>query len=548
MSDERFHPPSPNGDRGTPNSGQPSPEQSEPAGGPSQGQPAPGHSYGGVSASSGPTGQYPGAPSGQSAPSGPSGQYPGAPSGQTSQYPQQYPPNSAPLGYSGASAGSPHTGQYPQRQERGRTVAIISILVVLVLVLVGLGIWWWTSKSSSPESVPGEDSPDAAMTTFVERVNSDDLLAMHESVSPAEKQYTSAILSLMVQYTIGSTGTSMGDSQEALDIIDEYSDELNESMSLSMEVGESTSTEMAEEITVITVTDGYFAVTIDDPELFAQTIDSIAQDISDKEQYESLVKRVTENTEYETFEEAVLGAAEEINESGTFEFSDEPVPFAFVSEENGWYVSPMSSAVANAGKNYFLDESYRAAIEQQGGKFEMPEMKSFDSPEEAGRAFLEEGVTGNVKDLPGYLPLAEARAAALGWYLSGPTRLGFPQQFSDVFRISDVSLTGVEVSDRSTILVMDSFIIRLHPALAGPGAEYRMEDGQIMLPQCPPVDASILTDEEGALLALAAIKDDAGWHVSIGGTFLNAAGVLGANSELQEDADEVIQELTMCGK
>lgn len=529
------------------------PNQSQQPGGANPGHPGAQGSTGPTS-QSGQSGSYP-----QPGPqSGQSGQYPAPGHGQqpSGQYPVpgQYPPAQG-HNPSAASAGSGPSGQYPAPGQpygqapygyqqpprgKGRLIALIAILLTLILVLVGLGVWWWNSKSNGGDNAPGADNADQALEQFVDRFNSGDLVSMKDSVAPAEKQYLSAVSTLVLRSTWDSI--DVGDQDELFDNIAENAEELQDSMEFSLTVDETTTVGLGEGMEAKVITDGHLLIDVVDDQKFAETMEKIVTENFPEEQRQEWEDMLLDS-EYDSLEEAFLDGANDFPIEG--ELDDVGLPLVFVDEEAGWYLSPMTTAAALSSPEFFTDDSLRDEIVSRQGEFQMPEAKHFDSPEQAAAAFFEEGLQGSIMQLPQYLPLAEARPLALIMYLNSDSAFG-AASFRELVQFSDVSFSSIEVSEHSAIAMIESITMTMNPMMTGTGGQFKIADGEFHIPGCQPIDISVLQDEDKPLLAVSVIQDETGWSVSLGATFANISGSIGGNPEVITELEQLGEDFNRC--
>ncbi|WP_054952130.1 hypothetical protein [Flaviflexus massiliensis] len=461
------------------------------------------------------------------------GEYP-----QQSQWPQQVPPPGGP--------GGPNQnwvqGGYPEKKRR--STAIIAVLVVIVLVLVGLGIWWWTGRSSEAEAADGAGSPEEAANLLAERINGEDFTEFYESMSPSEKQYGSALVSLLLSYSWETMSGGTGSDEDMQEFLTDSLDRYTEVVDYSLEIGDMTEVPLMTGMTGISITDGNVQFEITDMDEFGAITADLLTELYTEEQLYAMAGTADE----EELADFVIEAANEAYTGpASFEFSEsEPLVLVMVEEEKGWYVSPIASIVSYMNTDYFVDETERQSYIQRNGEFSLTTPTPSSSPEEATERFIKALSDESITDVLGYLPLAEQRGIGLAIYLADMPEIQ-EVTFGDLMRLSNVATTSVEISDHSALAILDAFLIDFNPALTGTSMQIKLEDEKLTIGTCEPVDVSILLDEDAPVLAFATIHDESGWNVSLIGTFVNAAGAVSTDAENMDDYEELANELGQCG-
>lgn len=465
---------------------------------------------------------------------------------QTGQYEQSghWPQQGGPGGPGGPGypPGQPPQGGYPPK--RSRSTAIIAVLVVLILVLVGLGIWWWVGRSSEAEAADGADSATDATTTLVERVNSGDLTTVYDSISPSEKQYASAMTSILMRYSWEAISTDEPiDNEDAQEDITEALGRYSEVVDFSLEIDQSEEVEIAQGMTAVTVTDGTLSLEITDEDEFAEiTGDLISQMYSDEQ--------IQQNFGVEDADQLTamikVGLQQEGLDNYSADFSEAgPLILVMVEEEKGWYVSPVSSFIAYLNRDYFTDSDYRESFIQRNGEFTMATPEPSSSPEEATERFVDSLSDGSITDSLGYLPLAEQRLLGLAIYLSEVPEIQ-EVSFGELVALSNLTTTSIEVSDHSALTIINSLFLSLNPAVSGTSMQIQIENEQLTVGTCEPVDISLLYDEDHPALAFALVEDGSGWNVSLVGTFFNFVGAVSSNAENVYKYQLLLDEVAEC--
>lgn len=480
---------------------------------------------------------------------GPSG-WPGQPSGidpQTGQFANQPPGSYPPQGQHGGYPGGPGgPGGYPPvmqpRRGRGRSIAIIAVLLVIVLVLIGLGVWWWLGRSDAADSADGADSATAGAELFVERFNGEDFSEIYESVSPAEQQYASAMTTLLMRHSWESGGVDLDEEEareEFFDALGRYS----EVADYELRFDATDEVVLTDTMTAVVVTEGTSSLEITDIDGFADITGDLLENMYTEEQ-------IRRNFAVSSVQELKTMIADELRASDQTEFStdftqENPMILVMVEEELGWYVSPVSSAAAYMNLDYFTDERARDLVIQRNGEFTLATPEKADSPEAAAENFVDALANEPITDALGYLPLTEQRGLGLLLYLADMPEVQ-DISFGELLTLSNFTTTTIEVSDHSALTVFEAFQINVNPALAGQAMEILLEDGQMTIGTCAPVDVSILLDEDAPVLAFSVVDDESGWNVSLVGTALNAAAAGTTAEENMDEFAEVGDELSRC--
>lgn len=463
-------------------------------------------------------------------------------------WPQQVPPQGA--GGAGGPGGPGQNwgqGNYQggQPPKKRRSTAIIAILLVLVLVLVGLGIWWWMGRSSQAEAADGAANPTEAATTLVERVNSGEFTTIYESMSPSEKQYSSALLSILMSYSWEAmsegTDTDTEDAQEALtEALDRYSEVID----YNMEIGSMEEVSLTTGMTGVAITDGSITVEITDVHEFSVITADVVQEMYSEDQLAAMFG-VTDGDELVAQIEQAITEADGAGPHSVDFTELEPLILVMVEEEKGWYVSPISSAVAYVRPDYFTDSDARQSFIQRNGEFTMTTPTPSSSPEEAAERFTKALSDESITDALGYLPLAEQRGLGLGIYLAEAPQIQ-EITFGDLVRLSNIVTTTVEISDHSALTIFDEVLIDFNPALTGSALQIELANEQLTVGTCEPIDASLLLDPDSPVLAFATVHDESGWNVSLFGTLLNAAGAVSTDTTNMAEYENLMNQLNTC--
>lgn len=440
------------------------------------------------------------------------------PAGPVGSYPvQQGTPGNYPPGGGYPPGGYPPGGN---QKGRGRSTAIIATVLVIVLLLVGLGIWWWLSRSNSPDAADGANSPGEAATTFVERFNGEDFSEIYDSISPAEQRYASSLTTLLMRYSWEAGSDTDVDEAEAQEEIREALGRYSEAIDYSMTVDHVEEVALTDGMTAVVVTEGSIELEITDIEQFSEITGDLLESIYTEDQ-------IRRNFGVSGTDELVADLEEELRSSGETEFSGsfsptEPLILVAVEEEKGWYISPISSAVAYMNIDFFTDAGERDSFIRRNGDFTLAAPEPAGSPEEAAELFVDALANEPLSDSLGRLPLAEQRGLGLLIYLSEIPQI---QEISvgDLISLTNLRTTTIEVSDHSALGLLDTLRIDVNPAFSGQAMQIVLEDEQVTIGRCAPIDVSLLMDEDTPLLAFALVEDESGWNVSIIGTLLNAA-------------------------
>lgn len=479
------------------------------------------------------TGQGPYGNTGQSPQTGQFGQHPTG----------QYPPQVQPGGYPGGPGGP---GGYPpvvqQRPGRRRSTAVIAILLVIVLILVGLGVWWWVGRSDAVESADGAESPTEAADLFVERFNGDDFTDIYQSISPAEQQYASAMTALLMRYSWNATGVEL-DEEEAQEEVLEALSRYSEVVDFDIAFNQYDEVELTDTMSAVVVTDGTISFAITDIDEFAEITGDVIEEVYTEEQ-------IRENFGYSSIDELKRILASELRSSDETELEAEftdsaPMILVMVEEEKGWYISPITSGVAYMNVDFFTDDSVRNTFVQRNGDFTLSAPERAETPEAAAENFIDALANEPISELLGYLPLAEQRGLGLLLYLLDEPGV---EQFSigDLILLSNLRTTTIEVSDHSALTLLESLRLDVNPAFSGQAMQIVLEDGQMTIGTCAPVDISLLMDEDAPLLAFAVVEDESGWNVSLIGTALNAVIAATTAEENLEEYSDLADELSRC--
>lgn len=503
--------------QGGPHPGAPyPPQQQSPGHTPPQGAPYPGgYPAGGVTpqGQQGMPGQaFPGmGPQGAEGmpPRGPYGMPPQGPGGVPPQGPGGMPPQGPPP--YGQPPYGPGPGPVPSKRKGGR---IAIIIVVIALILGSLGLWWLTKNKAG--FAAGAKSPEAGLELFEQRINEADYAGLVDLISPEERQYYS---SLFMQAALMQEQGEEGDPERTEEALGGFSEIFNDHVSMEANFDLLDTYTLNEEMTAVAATGSYKFV-IDDPEQF---IDDLFDFLIEQEKAH---ENNPMNIQY--MEMARTEAKDSIAESdngGQLEplvFTEEdPLVMSFVKERGGWYFT--------TGESFLLTGFYddmKAAVDA-GRSLDIPKLdKGFSNPTEASAQMLENLANATPNELLAYLPKVERRFLATALFLDETgevenTTLGA------TIDISGIETTTVEVSDHFAITPITAFSLSMPAFAAGENTKISLSDGKLLISRCAePIDTLGLLGEPNNLLALGTIKDDEGWHVSIGGTVIHVAGAV----------------------
>lgn len=399
------------------------------------------------------------------------------------------------------------------RTGSGRTAIIVGTLATVVVLLIALGVWWGADRSATAGE--GAPTPDKAVTRFVDAMNGELPNAL-DSISPAEQDHVSSLSLLALRYA--PADADIGEDSVYDDIranLERYAEVIEQTMTVDAveEVA------MTESMTAAVVTEGSISVDIVDVEGFAQiTADIVTEPYSD-EQLDDIFGVANTEELAKDIERELRGG----ETSYSRDFTEAEPLILMTVEEKGWYISLAGSVAAQTNTEYFTDADARQEFIQRNGDFTLYSPQRYRSPDEAVEQFVDALSDKPLDDAIGHLPAAEHRGLGLMLYLSAMPQIQ-ELSFGDLVTLSHITTTTIDVSDRSALSVVSSLTLRTNPFITGQAMEIILDDGQLTVGACDPIDVSMF-DRDAPLFAFSVLEDSSGWSVSLIGTIINAAAV-----------------------
>lgn len=443
--------------------------------------------------------------------------------------------------------GGPNQGQwngqgYAPPQRKGRMTAIVVVLAILVAILLGLGIWWWTSKSKIGGVAPGADTATEAVTRFVDSANESDIMGMIEAQSPAEQEYLSAVATIGLRYNWQDL-----DEGSAIDLYrayEEHAEDLSQSIDLTIDLSYAPEVALSETMAAVPVNGGRLSFEVTDRELFADTMVEML--------YESVPEELLADQDFdlpESKEEARASILESLPEGpNVTEVPGESMALIAVKEERGWYVSVPTSLTTAANPTFFFDADYRDNYISTYGSPSDGSATGSASADEAASAMMNALANESLSGIVQQLPMAEGRPLSLLMYLM-TEEMGPVDSFSGLLNVNVFSTHTLKISEHAAIAVIDELDVRLNPAIMGTQEGLIWKDNKLSLVSCTPAnqpDLSRLVSDQTPLFGLAVIEDESGWNVSLGGTFMNVAGILSSAPELVSPFGDLASAFDSC--
>lgn len=445
--------------------------------------------------------------------------------------PQGMPPQGMP------PQGPPPYAQAPYGQPRPRKGGrIVIILVVIALILGSLGLWWMIKRGGSQ----GASSPETGLELVNERINSADYSGLVELISPEERQYYSSLFmqaAIMAEKDKADGDKPGGDLGTAEENMAEFGEIFSAHVSFTSDLQHLKTYELNDQMRALAAT-GTIKMDIDDTDAFTDdVIDFLIEHESDLGQSDGTVSQYLEPLRSEM--KASLRESEGDREV-TFT-AEEPLVLSFVEESGGWYITTGESVAFSS--DY---DSLVTAVES-GRKLEIPKLeKGFPNPTEASAQMLENLANSTADDLLAYLPKVERRFLSTLLYLDGEGEAD-DTTLEGAVDFSGIETTTVEVSDHFAITPITAFSMSLPAYVSGENMKISLSDGKLLISQCAePIDTFGLLGEPNYLLALGTIKDEEGWHVSIGGTVVHMTSALGQLGPQMIGLYSIIQQIDTC--
>lgn len=458
----------------------------------------------------------PGQPFQHSQPGQPSAQHFTQPPGQSPPYPPQppYPPKPA--------------------RRRGRIIAIIAVLA-LVVVGVGARMLFSRDTRSFPE---GAESPEDAFIEIVGAVNASDYGRVLELIDPDERMYFEQLLSRMTAF--GDSEPNVGkDPRDGEVMLNQVAEQLSEHTRVNIEFLITESAEISDDIALVSA---YMEGTMTNRDTVGLA--------------ESVIELLTlldgDGRQPVLAQLALDGVRQNITEwpTGPVEPSDGLVsPYmsfhAFAKRDGSWYYLPLESLPLEGTLTGLVDKD--EDLEGWSGKLQGHELMDIHAPAKlddlagATTDFLQ-NIGQPIGDQVNALPLVERRTIAIydyvhsmgedpqivdytlsdGGYFWNPQGdllddlIGYPD--TEIESVSGVSATRVDVNGNYALVTIDSMV---NPYEDG----FAIKDGQLGFPGCMVSSESVM-DEPFYAAAMAAVKDDEGWHLSIGASLVHLLNVL----------------------
>lgn len=435
------------------------------------------------------------------------------------------PPSQPPAGPPG-SPGAPYQPQ-PKRK-RGKLMAII---VVIALVVIGVGAAGLFFTRDSRSFAAGGETPTDAFQDLIGALNESDFERAYELIDPDERMYVEQLLSRMSAFSDqGSAAKENPRDGEAM--MEQLAALLSEHTSVQIEFRVSESAQISDDIALVSAYTVRQVTNRDTAGLADSIVDLLTGEGSDGP------SGMTSQMALDGVRESVTGWPSDPLDPPRGVDGSGLSFHAFAQRDGSWYYLPLESLSIKGTltSNVESSEDLEGWSSHLAGH-ELMDYRSPAEPEDLGAATVQfvENLGQPIGENFHVLPMVERRTLAIyayirsmaddpeivsctlsdgcGWWNQVSSvldnMLGYPDPPFDP--ASGVTTTQVDVNDEFRLLTIDTMYNM---------GFFTVDGGQAGFPGCMfSVDRLISEPIYGN--AVAAIKDDEGWHLSLGASVVH---------------------------